>query len=137
MALFDQLLGAVTGGGQTQGQAGIAGALLSALMNSEGGIGGLLERAQASGLAETVQSWIGTGANLPISAESIQQLLGPDMMGQITEKTGLPLDQLAGHLSTHLPEAVDGVTPNGELPQGQASLLAAGAALLKSRFGIG
>ena len=34
-----------------------------------GGLGGLLQSLQGAGLGEVAQSWIGTGSNLPISAD--------------------------------------------------------------------
>jgi uncharacterized protein YidB (DUF937 family) len=65
--------------------------------------------------------------------------MGSDMMRQLAEKTGLPLDALANQLAEHLPHVVDGLTPTGEVPPagGNEQLLAAGASLLKGRFGIG
>lgn len=53
-----------------------AAAGLGDLLQSQGGVEGLAERFGGAGLADTVQSWIGTGANANISPEQIAQVLG-------------------------------------------------------------
>ena len=63
-----------------------------------------------------VQSWVGTGANLPISAEQIQQVLGSGVLGDMASKLGMQPDQVAGALSQSLPQAVDAMTPTGQVP---------------------
>ena len=98
---------------------------------------GLLEKFNAAGMGNVVNSWVGTGQNLPISADMVHQVLGSEMMQQLAAKTGLPLEQISNLVAEHLPHVVDGLTPNGTVPTGGNDLFAAGAALLKSRFGIG
>jgi uncharacterized protein YidB (DUF937 family) len=136
MGLFDQIVAGLSSGSGS-GTAPAPVALMEMLSNHEGGLGGLLQKFNAAGLGETVQSWVGQGQNLPISAETIQQVLGSDMMQQFAARTGLPLEQVSTMVAEHLPHVVDGLTPNGQVETGGNSLFAAGAALLKSRFGIG
>ena len=59
--------------------------------------------------------------------------LGSDLVQQIAAKTGLPVEQLLPQIAQHLPQLVDGMTPNGEAPSG-GSLVDAGLAFLKSRM---
>ncbi|AOY00734.1 YidB family protein [Jeongeupia sp. USM3] len=132
MGLLDQLTGALGGGNQEEGAGGLLGAL-GPLLEQQGGISGLVEKFQQGGLAEVAQSWISTGQNLPVSAEQIQSVLGSDAVSQIASKLGIDPQQAAGQLSEALPQLVDQLTPNGEVPQG-GDLLAQGLNLLKGKL---
>ena len=121
MGLFDSVaggLGQMLGGQQAQGAAG-GNPMLQAvmgLMNDNGGLSGLLSKFQQGGLGDLAQSWVGTGANLPISAEQIQQVLGSGALGDLASKLGMQPTQAASELSQALPQVVDKLTPNGQLP---------------------
>lgn len=121
MGLFDSVaggLGQMLGGQQAQGAAGDNPMLqvVMGLMNNSGGLSGLLDKFQQGGLGDLVQSWVGTGSNLPISAEQIQQVLGSGALGDIASKLGIQPEQAAGELSQALPDVVDKLTPGGQLP---------------------
>jgi uncharacterized protein YidB (DUF937 family) len=82
-----------------------------------GGLSGLVEKMTAGGLGHVVQSWIGTGANLPISADQIQAVLGSDMLRGMAAKVGLPVEKVAPMLAQILPGLVDKMkTPAGPAP---------------------
>ncbi len=117
MGLFDQVLGAF-GGGSAETPASGPLAIVQMLAAHEGGITGLMQKFQASGLGGVAQSWVSNGENQPISGDIIHQVLGSDMVRQIAEKTGLPLDQAANLIAQHLPQVVDGLTPNGQVEPG-------------------
>ncbi|HVY14381.1 MAG TPA: YidB family protein, partial [Rhodopila sp.] len=135
--LFDQVIGAVMGGSQDGSAPGPA-ALLETIVNHEGGLNGILQKFQDAGLGDVVNSWVGQGQNLPISADTVHQVLGSDMVQQLAARTGLPIDQIGDMVAQHLPQVVDGLTPNGQVEANSGSeLVALGASLLKSRFGIG
>lgn len=125
MGLLDQVVGALggaQGGGQGAGQAELIHAVIGMLGSSAGGhaggLGELVARFQQGGLGDVVSSWISTGQNLPISAEQLGSVLGQDAIAGLAQKTGLPAGDLASQLSQMLPQIVDGLTPNGQLPQG-------------------
>jgi uncharacterized protein YidB (DUF937 family) len=120
--IFGDLIGGVLKGlaQQQQGQAGggLGGILGQVLANTDlGSLGGLLDQLQKSGLGAQVSSWLGNGANLPISVDQLRQALGDDTIRQIATSLGIPVDQLLGQLSQHLPAAVDKLSPNGTLEQ--------------------
>ena len=121
MGLFDEVAGKMGHmlDGQ-QPQEGVAdNPLVQALMgllSSSGGLSALLEKFQQGGLGEVVQSWVGTGANLPVSAEQIQQVLGSGVLTEMAGKFGVQPEQAADQLAQALPEVVDKLTPNGRLP---------------------
>ncbi len=128
MALLDQIIGAFTGnsghsssfggtlsnmlGGSQQGQAE-AGVQTSGL---GGGLGGLLPMFQQAGLGHIVQSWIGTGANQPVSPDQLRSVLGQDQVETMASQTGMASHDFLSQLSQRLPGAVDTATPNGKLP---------------------
>ena len=61
MSLFDtigSLLGKSDGGSTS-----VPEALLAALGNQEGGLGGLIQKFEIAGLGNTISSWVGTGEN--------------------------------------------------------------------------
>jgi uncharacterized protein YidB (DUF937 family) len=64
-----------------------------------------------------VQSWIGKGANQPISAAQLQQVLGPDLVQQLAAKTGMAPADMLQKLAKVLPQAVDNMTPDGVIPK--------------------
>jgi uncharacterized protein YidB (DUF937 family) len=102
--IFGDLIGGVLKGlaGQQQGQAGggLGNILGQVLGNTNlGSLGGLLDQLQKSGLGPQVSSWLGNGANLPISVDQLRQALGDDTIRQISQTLGLPADQLLNQLS--------------------------------------
>ena len=132
MGLLDSVLGGMLGGGQQQ--QGGAGALINIvagmLANSHGGpsaaggggaaggLGGLAEQFQKGGLGDLMNSWIGKGENLPISPDQLGDVLGGDLLGKLTQQTGMGQGDLLGQLSQLLPQMVDKATPDGAIPSG-------------------
>jgi uncharacterized protein YidB (DUF937 family) len=82
----------------------------------QGGLSAIVAKLQQAGFGDQVKSWIGNGANLPITAEQLQEVLGSDTVKQLGARFNIPVDQLAQILAQQLPKAVDGASPNGSLP---------------------
>lgn len=70
-----------------------------------------------------VSSWVGGGANLPISGEQIQQALGSDVVQNLAAKIGIPTEQAAALLSHILPHVVDTMTPEGHVAEDEATVV--------------
>jgi uncharacterized protein YidB (DUF937 family) len=87
-----------------------------------GGLGGLLNQFQQSGLGDVMKSWIGPGQNQPISPNQLGSALGPQIIKILAQKTGMSEQEITTHLSQILPNVVDTLTPNGRLPT-QAELM--------------
>ncbi len=83
------------------------------------GLGGLFKQFQESGLGDAVSSWIGTGSNKEVSPGEVEKALGPDLIDQLSKKTGIPKGQIEAALSSVLPAVVDRLTPKGRLPTAQ------------------
>lgn len=86
-----------------------------------GGLSGLVQQFQANGLGSIIQSWVSTGPNQPISAQQIQQALGSDKVKQIAARIGLDPNVVSQKLSTLLPQIVNHLTPNGQIPAAPAA----------------
>jgi uncharacterized protein YidB (DUF937 family) len=108
-------------------------ALVAALGNQQGGLGGLIQKFESAGLGDTIASWVGTGANQSVEPQALQNVLGSDLVQQIAAKTGLPVEQLLPQIAEHLPQLMNHLTPNGEVPS-QGNLLDAGLAFLQNRM---
>jgi uncharacterized protein YidB (DUF937 family) len=79
-------------------------------------LGGLIDQFRRNGLEDAINSWIGTGPNQPVSPGQLGRALGKDTVEDLSERTGLPHDDLLAQLSQVLPGVVDRLTPNGRLP---------------------
>ncbi len=133
MGLLDSVLGGMLGGGQQQQQGG-AGALINivaGMLANQGGAGGgagaagglgglagLAEQFTKGGMGDIMSSWIGKGQNLPIGADQLGSVLGGDLLGKLTQQTGMGQGDLLGQLSQLLPQMVDKATPDGAIPAG-------------------
>jgi uncharacterized protein YidB (DUF937 family) len=121
MGLLDSLLGNVSGGGG-QGQSPLALMALQ-LIQQQGGLPGIMSKFQQGGLAAQASSWVGTGANLPISGSQLQQILGSGSIGQIAQQLGLSHGDASAGLAQVLPQVIDHLTPNGQVPADHGELL--------------
>lgn len=111
MGLLDSLVGALGGG--SSGNSNLVSSVLSMLGN--GGLQNIEKAFAQGGLGEIVKSWISTGANLPVSAQQLQQVLGPQI-GQLAQQHGLSTDAVTSQLTQILPGLVDKLTPTGQVP---------------------
>lgn len=128
MGLLDAVIGALgqsqSGVGGGGGQAALLQAVIGMLtqgggQGGQGGaLGGLVEQFTRNGMGDVVQSWVGSGQNMPVSADQITQVLGGDQLGQLARQLGMGHGDLAGQLSQMLPQVVDKLTPQGQLPHG-------------------
>ena len=130
MCLLDSVVGALSGS-QSAGSNPLLNIVMQLINNPQsGGLGGLVQSFEQGGLGDVVKSWVSTGQNLPISAEQIKAVLGGGQLQDIAAQLGVSTEQASGSLADLLPQVVDKMTPNGQLPEG-GDLLAQGMDLLK------
>lgn len=140
MGLLDSVLGSLMGGNNQQGSASSPlGGVLSSLLGGggqqagglggalggagvAGGLGGILAQLEQAGLGNIAQSWIGTGDNHPISPDQLQSALGTEQTQAMADQAGLSHGDFLSQLSQHLPQAVDGMTPDGQVPNDDGSI---------------
>lgn len=99
--------------------AGASGSVLSGLAGGGGlgaGLKDLLDRFRQSGHDDKAQSWVSTGANRTIAPSELEDVLGAERIQWLMEQTGLPKEQLLAGLSSELPDTIDKLTPNGQVP---------------------
>jgi len=97
--------------------------LLQAGMGLVGGAGGadlsgLLSKFGGAGMQEKVDSWTGSGENQQLTAEEVKQAIPEADLQQIADEAGVSVDEAAEGLASDLPQAVDEMTPEGEVPEG-------------------
>jgi len=109
MGMFDGLLGGIVGAGMVT--------VVNGIIEKHGGLQGLVSEFERNGLGNTVKSWVGTGPNQPISTSDVQRALGPDLLQQLSAKSGMSVQDLTDKLAQVLPQAVDRMTPNGSIPK--------------------
>jgi len=109
MGMLDGLLGGIVGAGMVS--------VVNGIIEKHGGLQGVVSEFEKNGLGATVQSWVGTGPNQPISPDEVHKALGPELLQQLSEKSGLSVQDLAQKLTHVLPRAVDTLTPNGAVPK--------------------
>jgi uncharacterized protein YidB (DUF937 family) len=114
--VVSQLGSATSDAGATDPAAALSG--LQQAVQQEGGIDGLLGKLRAAGLGDKVDSWVGTGQNQPITPEALSSALGPETVQKLSAGSGLDVAKLLPLLAAFLPQIVDMLTPNGQVPAG-------------------
>ena len=102
------------------------------LFNRHGGVNGIMDKFRAKGFGDQVDSWIATGANLPLNAKQIQTVLGECVLDEMSARFDVTSADLSKKLAEHLPKIVDQLSPDGVLPTSNSELLMKAVAILKS-----
>ncbi len=131
MGFMDDLENKVSSGAMGGSTNPLVGSLLQMIQNQPGGLQGLVQNFHEKGLGGLVQSWVTSGQNLPISGDQVNQVLGSDAVRQMAAKAGISPETASSALSTLLPQVVDKLTPNGQVPE-HGDLMSMGASILKS-----
>jgi uncharacterized protein YidB (DUF937 family) len=134
MGLFDGLAGKVfeSLGLGSGGNANLLNAVVSMLTSKEtGGLSGIDQAFQQKGLSDIMSSWIGTGKNLPISADQLRSGIGEERIREIAQKAGISSEAASSQLTELLPSLIDKLTPNGKIPAG--NLLEKALEMLKGK----
>ena len=107
MGMLDGLLGGIVGAGMVS--------VVNGIIEQHGGLQGVVSQFERNGLGATVQSWVGTGPNQTISQDEVHKVLGPQLLQQLSEKSGLSVQDLTQKLTHVLPQTVDRLTPDGTI----------------------
>jgi len=128
MALLPIVIGMLSNRG---GGSGVAAPVMGG--GGLGGLGGLLQQLTQSGYGQQANSWVGTGANEPLPPQAWSNVLRPEQLSAIAAQAGISEDEAAHGLSQLVPEVVDHLTPQGQLPP--ENELLASIDRFASRFG--
>lgn len=143
------VLGGMLGGG-ARGRAdddggspfGGKGALLAMLLplamqwvQRNGGIGAVLERFQQKGYSQQAASWMSTGSNQALGSEAIGEVVGMDELSRLSQQLGVGQEEVASGFAQILPEVVNHLTPQGDLPGDADDVLGSGLSALEQMLG--
>ena len=138
MGLLDEILKqtAADGGGKAAGLGAIAELVMKnpqiisaaiAMLNPKdssvgggGGLGDVIGAFHKGGLGDIMSSWVGGGPNKPVDPGALANVLGPDVLGQFAQKAGIGHADASSVLASVLPELINQMTPQGQVPQGNA-----------------
>ena len=134
MGLLDGLLGGLMGGGTQQAQSPLVQMALQ-LIQQNGGLPGIISKFQHGGMTDEVGSWVGTGQNMPMTGNQLQEILGSGSIGQIAQQLGLSHGDASSGLAQILPQIIDRMTPTGQVPDNHGDMLAQALSALTRRTG--
>ncbi|WP_338675807.1 YidB family protein [Streptomyces sp. SCSIO 30461] len=120
---LERRLGVLLGDELTgDGRGGLLASLFSEVGDSGQGGGnplqGLVNELNEGGLADKVGSWVGPGGNEPVSGPELAQALPYQVLDRVARQADVAPEQAADLLAEALPQAVDRLTPEGQVPQG-------------------
>jgi uncharacterized protein YidB (DUF937 family) len=118
MGLLDSIVGQLSGA--PDGHADLVGAIGNLIQQHPDGLSGVVSKFEQGGLGNVIASWVGTGANLPISAQQLEAVLGSQQVQALASKLGISPQQASGHLAELLPQIINKLTPQGTVPQAGA-----------------
>jgi len=135
MGIFDDVISKVIGrksesGAENQGL--IRGVMELLTDQGGGGLSGLVQSFQEKGLGDIISSWIGTGQNLPISPDQVQEGLGNERVQKLANQAGMSTEEVSAKLADLLPTVINKVTPSGVIPEG--GVLDKGMEFLKGKM---
>ena len=130
MGLLDGLLENVLGIGAQQSQGSMLQVALQVL-EQNGGLPGIISKFEHGGMADQVGSWVGTGANMPISGAQLQEILGSGSMGEIAQRLGMSHGDASSGLAQVLPHLIDKLTPAGQIPADHGDIVERARAMLE------
>jgi uncharacterized protein YidB (DUF937 family) len=144
--LIGNMLGSAPGGNQRQdplgsvlsglgggNQAQTGNLLLQialSLLQQNGGLEGVLGKFRQGGLAQQADSWVSTGQNMNISADQLQQIFGHSTMSDLASQLGMPQERAGSTMAQVLPELINQLTPQGQVPENGDEEIAQGLSML-------
>ena len=123
--LLGNLMGSYLGGNQERNPFGSGNQmqggnmllqLALTMLQQNGGLEGVLGKFRQGGLAQQADSWVGTGQNMEVSGDQLQQVFGPSM-GDLASKLGMPTGQTGSVMAQLLPELINQLTPQGQVTE--------------------
>ncbi|NEB77661.1 DUF937 domain-containing protein [Streptomyces sp. SID14478] len=107
-----KILGGLLGGGAGGGAAAGGG--------GSNPLGGLMDMITKSGLVnqEQLDSWVGKGDNQPLSPDQVKQAVPDETLDKLAEDAHVSRDEVAAQVAQDLPNVVDKLTPEGQVPSG-------------------
>jgi uncharacterized protein YidB (DUF937 family) len=147
-AVLANVLGSMSGGGGASAQQSSLGTMLNSLgsgnqaqsgnllsvamsmLQQNGGLTGVLDMFRQKGMGQHADSWVGTGANMPVSGDQIQQVFGDSSMASAASQLGQSPSQTSSLMAQLLPELINHLTPQGQIPQDHEDIISRALGML-------
>ena len=126
---LDTLVNSLGAGGQTRGN-DLLGAVMS-IVQQNGGLPGIVNMLRNNGLGQQADSWVGTGPNAGVSGDQMADVFGGSGLGNLASQLGTSQGQAGSILSQILPELVNQLTPNGQIPENHNDLVSQALSMLR------
>ncbi|NPC55369.1 YidB family protein [Caenimonas soli] len=81
-----------------------------------GGIGAVLDRFKQKGFGQQADSWVSTGVNQSLQADAVDNVVGREELSRLARQLGVPEQEVADGFAEILPEMVDQLSPEGQVP---------------------
>ncbi len=128
-------LGGTSGSGALGGGKGALMAMMLPLamqwVQRSGGVGAVLQRFQQKGYSQQAASWVSTGANEELPAQAVGEVVGTDELSQLSQQLGVGRDEVETGMAQILPQVVNHLTPDGEVPHNSDDVLSRGISALE------
>jgi uncharacterized protein YidB (DUF937 family) len=123
------VFGGLAGGNQAQSRNLLLQVALL-LLQQNGGLESVLNRFRQGGLRQQADSWVGTGQNMNISTNELQQIFGSSTLRDLASQLGMPAEQAGSTMAQVLPELINQLTPQGRVPENGDEEIAEGLSML-------
>jgi uncharacterized protein YidB (DUF937 family) len=142
MSMLDGLIGSVIGNmmggaGPAAGAAPGAGAGANPLLNiafqlmqQQGGLQGLLGVLNQGGMQQHTDSWVSPGQNQGVSGDMLKSVLGSGVLGNLGAAHGMDANQVSSGLASMLPELINQMTPQGQVPHNANDMISQAMGML-------
>jgi uncharacterized protein YidB (DUF937 family) len=111
-------LGGLLGGLGGQAASGASGNVVT------GGLGELMESFKSAGHGDAASSWVTPGVpTQSLTPEQVEQAVGSNSIDTLAQRLGVDRNDLLQRLATAIPESVDKLTPNGNLPANETEAM--------------
>lgn len=127
------MLNSLGGGNQAQSASLLTAAM--SMLQQHGGLSGVLDMFRQSGMSQHADSWVGTGANMPVSADQVQQVFGQESMSRVASQLGQSPGQAGSLMAQLLPELINHLTPQGQIPQDHNDMISKALGMLRGGVG--
>jgi uncharacterized protein YidB (DUF937 family) len=105
-------------------------AAIASFVQKNGGIPGIIQKFQKSGLAEKAGSWLSTGSNEALTPQQIGQVFDEGSIQGLAKDLNTTPEKAKKTLAETLPELVNQFSPGGALPENADELLGSFTQLL-------
>jgi len=123
------VLGGLGGGNRAQGGNSLLQVALL-MLQQNGGLEGVINKFRQGGLALQADSWVSTGRDMNISGDQLQQVLGSSTIRDLASRLGMSEDQAGSSMAQLLPDVIDHLTPQGQVPENGNEEIAQGLSML-------